>query len=155
MQPDQAASILPSEIAHLQLGIAVDGQTLEPAPGEAQAQDLKGVQEGRTRFRRGGSQNKGEKAAGAREVPLPQLVSRRPGQGGVEDSRDLVLGLEPFCDDQTALPVPPEPDIEGAQSPEHGVGVLSGDGPAEVNDARLKPGGDAPVPGRGGSHEGV
>jgi hypothetical protein len=73
----------------------------------------------------------------------------------VQDGGDLLPAQQPLSDGPAALFMPPEPDIQGAQSPQHGVGVLGGDRPADVHHAGLQAAGDSGLPGRRRTHEGI
>src|SRR5206468_12960846 len=95
VQADQRAAVVALEFADLELRTAVDGQALEPAPGEAEAEQLQGVEEGGDRLLGAWLEDKGEQAAGAGVVAGPEVVAGVAGQGRVDHPGDLRLHRQP------------------------------------------------------------
>src|ERR1700677_1166880 len=79
-------------------GLAVEGkgEAFVTAPGIAESEQLKAIEERRDSGLRRRLQHDRKQARRAGIVALPQRVARMVGQGGVDDAQDLRTAAEPL-----------------------------------------------------------
>ncbi len=125
------------------------------APREAEAEQGERVQERVDRGLGRRLEHKAKQPAGSGVVPRPQIMATRPGEGGVDHLADFRLFPKPFRYFQAAPAVTLEADWQGAQPPQHQIGVLGRDRPADLVHRRVEQLQHRLVARRGRAHEHV